>query len=103
MTFGDVIAEERKKANLSQKELAALVRKEDGNQISPQYLNDIERSRRNAPSDFLIEQFARALKIDVARLYYWAGKIPDDVKPSAENEATFVATFKAYRRERKKN
>jgi transcriptional regulator with XRE-family HTH domain len=103
MTFGDVIAEERKKANLSQKELAALVKKEDGNQISPQYLNDIERSRRNAPSDFLIEQFAKALKIDAARLYYWAKKIPDDVKASAENEAKFVSAFKAFRRERKKN
>jgi transcriptional regulator with XRE-family HTH domain len=103
MTFGDVIAEERKKAKLSQKELAALVKKEDGNQISPQYLNDIERSRRNAPSDFLIEQFARALKIDAARLYYWAKKIPDDVKPSAENEAKFVTAFKAFRRERKQN
>lgn len=103
MTFGDVIAEERKKSNLSQKELAALVKKEDGNQISPQYLNDIERSRRNAPSDFLIEQFAKVLKIDAGRLYYWAKKIPDDVKPSAENEANFVSAFKAFRRERKKN
>ena len=103
MTFGSVIAEERKKARLSQKELAAMVKKEDGNQISPQYLNDIERGRRNAPSDFLIEQFAKALKIDVARLYYWARKIPDDVKPSAENEANFVSAFKAFRRERKKN
>jgi len=102
MTFGSVIAEERKKAKLSQKELAALVKKEDGNQISPQYLNDIERDRRNAPSDFLIEAFAKALKIDVARLYYWARKIPDDVKGSAENEASFVTAFKAFRREGKK-
>ena len=102
MTFGSVIAEERKKAQLSQKELAARVKKEDGNAISPQYLNDIERDRRNAPSDFLIEQFAKALMIDPARLYYWAKKIPDDVKASPENEAQFVSAFKAFRRERKK-
>jgi transcriptional regulator with XRE-family HTH domain len=80
MTFGNLIAEERKKAKLSQKELAALVKREDGTPISPQYLNDIERDRRNALSDFLIEQFAKALKIDAARLYYWAKKIPDDVR-----------------------
>ena len=103
MTFGNVIAEERKKAKLSQKELAALVKKEDGTPISPQYLNDIERDRRNAPSDFLIEQFAKALKIDAGRLYYWAKKIPDDVKPSPENEAQFISAFKAFRRDRKKN
>lgn len=102
MTFGNVIAEERKKAKLSQKELAALVKKEDGTPISPQYLNDIERDRRNAPSDFLIEQFAKALKIDAGRLYYWAKKIPADVKASPENEAQFVSAFKAFRRDRKK-
>ena len=102
MTFGQVIAEARKAANLSQKELAALIRKEDGEPISPQYLNDIERDRRNPPSDFLIEQFAKELKIDVARLYYWAKKIPADIAPSKENEARFVTAFKAFRREGKK-
>ena len=103
MTFGNVIAEERKNAKLSQKELAALVKKEDGTSISPQYLNDIEHDRRNAPSDFLIEQFAKALKMDPARLYYWAKKIPDDVKPIPDNEASFVSAFRAFRRERKKS
>jgi len=102
MTFGQVIAEARKAANLSQRELAALIKKEDGESISPQYLNDIERDRRNPPSDFLIEQFAKELKIDVARLYYRAKKIPADVAPSEENEKRFVTAFKAFRREGKK-
>ena len=74
----------------------------DGEPISPQYLNDIERDRRNPPSDFLIERFAKELKIDVARLYYWAKKIPADIAPSKENEARFVTAFKAFRREGKK-
>jgi transcriptional regulator with XRE-family HTH domain len=102
MTFGQLIAEARKASNLSQKELATLIKKEDGEAISPQYLNDIERARRNPPSDFLIEQFAKELKIDVARLYYLAKKIPADVAPSKENEKHFVAAFKAFRREGKK-
>jgi transcriptional regulator with XRE-family HTH domain len=102
MTFGQVIAEARKEANLSQKELAALVKKEDGQPISPQYLNDIERDRRNPPSDFLIEQFAKHLKMDVARLYYWAKKLPADVEASKENEEKFVVAFKAFRRDVKK-
>ena len=100
MTFGSIIAEERKKAKLSQKELAVLVKKEDGTSISPQYLNDIERDRRNPTSDFLIEQFAAALKIDPGRLYYFAKRIPEDVKPTAENEAKFVKAFRAFRRDR---
>jgi transcriptional regulator with XRE-family HTH domain len=100
MTFGSIIAEERKKAKLSQKELAALVKKEDGIAISPQYLNDIERDRRNPTSDFLIEQFAAVLKIDPGRLYYLARRIPEDVKPTPENEANFVKAFRAFRRDR---
>ena len=100
MTFGSIIAEERKKLKLSQKELAVLVKKEDGTSISPQYLNDIERDRRNPTSDFLIEQFAAALKIDPGRLYYFAKRIPEDVKPTPENEANFVKAFRAFRRDR---
>jgi transcriptional regulator with XRE-family HTH domain len=100
MTFGSIIAEERKKAKLSQKELAVLVKKEDGTSISPQYLNDIERDRRNPTSDLLIEQFAAALKIDPGRLYYFAKRIPEDVKPTPENEANFVKAFRAFRRDR---
>jgi transcriptional regulator with XRE-family HTH domain len=52
LTFGRVISEARKNRELSQKELAMLVRKEDGNAISPQYLNDLERDRRS-PGDYI--------------------------------------------------
>jgi transcriptional regulator with XRE-family HTH domain len=48
-TFGEIVAQARKRKLLSQKELAALIKKEDGQSISAQYLNDIERNRRNAP------------------------------------------------------
>jgi transcriptional regulator with XRE-family HTH domain len=53
MTFGQVIAEARKKASLNQRELANLIRKEDGGPISQPYLNDIEHDIRNPPSDAL--------------------------------------------------
>ena len=43
MSFGEVVATARKAKGLSQKELAALITKEDGEPISPQYLNDLER------------------------------------------------------------
>ena len=98
MTFGEFIAKERKKAGLSQKELAAKVLKEDGEAISPQYLNDIERDRRNPPTDYLLERFAEQLKTDPARVYYYARKLPADIETTKENEKSFVLAFKAYRK-----
>jgi transcriptional regulator with XRE-family HTH domain len=47
--FGTLISEARRSKGLSQKDLAAKVKKEDGQAISPQYLNDIEHDRRNPP------------------------------------------------------
>src|SRR3990172_9038072 len=57
MTFGQFVAEKRKEAGLSQKQLAAMIKKEDGQSSSPQYLNDIEHDRRSPPAGFLREQF----------------------------------------------
>ena len=63
-TFGSYIANARKKVPLSQKQLAErILREEDGQPISPQYLNDIEHDRRDPPGEFLIEQFAKHLKL----------------------------------------
>ena len=61
LTFGQYIADARKRAGLSQKDLAAKLQKEDGDSISPQYLNDIEHDRRNAPSEHLLDQLADLL------------------------------------------
>ena len=54
MTFGETIAGARKDLGVSQRELAMRIVKEDGAPISPQYLNDIERNRRNPPGDHLL-------------------------------------------------
>ena len=50
-SFGRAVASARKEKQLSQKELAGLIRKEDGQTITPQYLNDIEHDRRSPSSD----------------------------------------------------
>ena len=62
-SFGTIISDARKKAGLSQKQLASKVKKEDGKAISPQYLNDIEHDRRKPPGEFLIAQLAKALDL----------------------------------------
>jgi len=97
MTFGQVIAQKRKEAGLSQKELALKIRKEDGTPISPQYLNDIEHDRRNPPGGSLIEQFAKILDVKPDYLYYLAGDLPADLKRAHADEDRVAEAYSAFR------
>jgi transcriptional regulator with XRE-family HTH domain len=98
-TFGAHIAEARKALQMSQKELAARILREDDQQpISPQYLNDIERDRRNPSSDFLIQQFAKVLKIDADYLHYLAGRLPEEIRQRHLPEDVVKEAFTAFRR-----
>lgn len=98
MTFGAYISEARKKAGLSQKELASHINKEDGQAISPQYLNDIEHDRRNPPGEFILNQLAKELDLSLDYLRYLSGRLaPDDIKNIDEPEKVEEA-FKAFRR-----
>lgn len=99
MTFGRTIAAERKKRGLSQKDLAARIVKEDGTPISPQYLNDIERDRRNPPSEDLIAQIAEALDLNADYLFYLAGQIPPEDRDGNRPRETIEAAFVAFRKE----
>ena len=103
MTFGQFIAEARKKARMSQKELAARITKEDGQPISPQYLNDIEHDRRNPPSESIIKQLARVLKVELDILYYYAGRLPSDLREREADPEKVAAAYRAFRRELKGN
>jgi len=95
--LGEIIAEARKRNQLSQKELASMIKREDGKTISPQYLNDIERDRRS-PGDYVLEQFAKVLKLDEDYLYYLVGEYPADLRESAANADRFQVAMRAFRR-----
>lgn len=98
MTQGSYIAEARKKASMSQKELAAKIRhEEDGSAISPQYLNDIERDRRVVTSDHLISQIAQVLHIEADYLHYLAGRLPDEIRRRNLSERDVTHAFRAFR------
>jgi transcriptional regulator with XRE-family HTH domain len=58
MSLGKTIADARKKANLTQENLAVQIKRENGRSISASYLRDLEHDRIQAPSEFLIEQLA---------------------------------------------
>ena|SRR5437764_5365048 len=98
MTFGRVIADARKTANLSLRELAAKIKKADGFPISPQYLNDLEHDRRNPPSDFLLQQFAQVLDVPIEILYYHAGEIPSELRGMQVGRDQVIEAYKAFRR-----
>ena len=98
MTFGQVIAKARKNKGISQRELASLIVKEDGAPISPQYLNDIERDRRNPPGDHLLVQLAKQLDLDEDYLYFLAGKLPSELRSGETSPRRVQEAFKAFRR-----
>ncbi len=100
MPFGQIIADARKALGISQKELAERIKKEDGEPISPQYLNDIERNRRNPPSEYLIAQFAKELKLSKTYLLAAAGSLPEDLKQivAASDPRDVERAFQAFRR-----
>ncbi len=97
MLIGQFISASRKKAGLSQKDLAARIKKEDGVPISPPYLNDIERDRRNAPAPHLLRQFASVLNISYEYLIFLAGGLPEDVREGTPSPEAVEAAFQAFR------
>ena len=99
-TFGLVVSDTRKTLGLSQKQLALEIKKEDGESISPQYLNDIERDRRNAPSQHLILEFARVLKLNADYLFALAQAWPQDIaeKMSKSSPEEVQKAFVAFRK-----
>jgi transcriptional regulator with XRE-family HTH domain len=97
-TFGQVIREARKKAGLTQKDVAGRLKREDGRLVDPPYLNSLEHDRRYPPSHDLIEQLAKHLGISADVLYFYANRLPADVKREAEHhdvEAAYQALRKA--------
>lgn len=99
VTFGQAISKARKALGLSQKELAALVMKEEGGgSISPQYLNDIEHDRRSPSSGHLIGQFSGILNIPEEYLYALAGRLPDSLRAETSDPDKVVKAFANFRK-----
>ncbi|MBV9358896.1 MAG: helix-turn-helix transcriptional regulator, partial [Chloroflexi bacterium] len=93
-SFGQTIGDARRRAGLSQRELAARIRKEDGEPISPQYLNDLERDRRNPPGQPLLRQLARELDLPEEYLDFTAGQLPADLRADSYSPDQVAAAFR---------
>jgi len=101
-TLGQYIVERRKEMGLSGREVVAGVRNSDGKPISIPFLVDLEHDRRK-PSDEVLEQLAKVLKVDSDTLYFLAGRFPSDLSAESIGSAEGLANaWKAFRREVKR-
>ena len=96
-TFGKTVSDARKAKEINQKQLAELVKREDGAAISPQYLNDIEHDRR-IPSSGVIVQIAEMLRLDANYLHYLAKKWPEDVSSGTADPDEVRKLMVAFRK-----
>jgi len=98
LTFGSIVRQARLASSLNQKEVAALIRKEDGEPMSAPYLNDIEHDRSTPTSDHLIKEFVRVLKVDPEMLYFTARRIPTYKSIRKVEKEKVIAAYRAFER-----
>ncbi len=103
-TFGEVIAELRKERGLTQKALAAQVKKKDGTAIGLAYINDIEHDRRGPPAPDFVAQLAAVLGVPLDVLQFYAGRLPAEAPKERRDPSheQIVAAYRAFRRELQK-
>jgi transcriptional regulator with XRE-family HTH domain len=99
-TIGEFIAERRKGLGLSQKELAALIKNRDSKPLSMPYLSYLENGR-GVPPAYLLDQFAKVLRVKREVLYFWTHRMPPEVATGEARPEQVTAAYRAFRRELK--
>ena len=102
-TFGQVISELRQERGLTQKALAAQLKKKDGTVIGLAYINDIAHDRRGPPAPEFVT-LADALRVPLEVLQFYAGRLPADARQEKRDPSheQIVAAYRAFRRELQK-
>ena len=96
-TLGTAVRQRRNALGLTQRELAARVRFEDGRSISATYLCLIEHDLYK-PRGHIITEFARVLGMNPDVFFYLVGKVPPDVCELDATNEQLEAAFEAFRR-----
>lgn len=96
-TLGYIVSNARKKKQLNQKQLAEKIIREDGDPISPQYLNDIEHDKRSPSSNHMIKQFSKVLGIKADYLHYLNGRFPETERKRHLTPQQFEKAIEAFR------
>ena len=79
--FGEFLRQQRRQANLSLRELAALT------QVSNAYLSQLERGHHE-PSVRVLRQLSAALDVSVSQMLAQAGLLADGEEPPKGHQAT---------------
>jgi transcriptional regulator with XRE-family HTH domain len=95
ITFGQLISRARIREGINLTECAAFILKDDGSAISVQYLSDLEKDRRNPPSEPLLKQFSTTLNIPIEVLYFYSETFPSGISKKVTEEQ-IVAAFRAF-------
>lgn len=95
ITFGSYIRSLRIESGIGQRELAKKI------DISPSYLNDLEKNKRNAPKVELINKLSILLKADLELLYNLAGdsnqSVPPDLSEYIENNPKIISLIRSLK------
>lgn len=95
LTFGKLISEARKRKNITITDCAALINKTNGTPISVQYLSDLEKDRRNPPSELILKQLSEILNIPIVVLYFHSEKFPPGLNKKVSQEK-IIEAFQAF-------
>ena len=95
LTFGKLISEARKRKNITITDCAALINKTNGTSISVQYLSDLEKDRRNPPSELILKQLSDILNIPIVVLYFYSEKFPPGLSKKVSQEQ-IIAAYQAF-------
>jgi len=95
--FGIVLRNARLSKGLSLSYVSKHIIKDDGINISIQYLSDVERGGRLSCLPYFIEQASDILDIDVDWLYYLSGKFPMVEQDKRIPESEFKKRMKRFR------
>ena len=82
---------------LTQKVVAERFRRGDGRKVLPPFLNDVEHDRRYPPEDAVLEQLAKILNLSSDVLYFYAKRVPADLRRDAE-DSEVEAAYSAFRK-----
>ena len=96
-SFGELVAKRRKELGLTQTEVAQQIIGRHGGPISQERITDIEHNRYGVPRRPILEQLARALKLDLDVLYLWGRLIPEDIRAERVPEAAIQLAWRFFR------